>query len=226
MSDARTSFIGEDSANNIAATTNVAANKDGSILERLEDITQELSGTSGIATYPAAAAPANAVSLAEVARAIYNAVSHSGTASVTSTQTGFGIRVTASGDSGAGTRANLFTVTGKVLITYLVGEVTEVIDTTTSLSLNSSTNDLVIGASTQITSDAVGTLYVSELDGTALLGGAAANIDGVANAAALGPMLMNDDVIEWNVDASGATGIIQYDLWYIPLEDSASVAAS
>lgn len=60
--------IGADSANNTAATTLVAVNKDGSIFERLEDISQELSGTAGIATFPAAAAPANAVSIAEVLR--------------------------------------------------------------------------------------------------------------------------------------------------------------
>lgn len=70
----RAIFLGEDSSNNIAATTNVTANKDGSVLERLEDIKDELSGTAGIVTFPAAAIPADAVSLAEVIRQLYAAL--------------------------------------------------------------------------------------------------------------------------------------------------------
>lgn len=66
--DVATNFIGVDDADNVAATTNVVANKDGSILERLEDITQELSGTTGIASFPTAAPAANNVSMAEVLR--------------------------------------------------------------------------------------------------------------------------------------------------------------
>jgi hypothetical protein len=63
-----------DNANNAFASTSVAANKDGSVLERLEDITQELSGSTGIATYPAAAAAANNVSIAEVLRYVQDMV--------------------------------------------------------------------------------------------------------------------------------------------------------
>ena len=104
----RAIFIGEDSSNNLAATTNVAANEDGSLLERLEQVQEAvnvgsgtslpantsladfvgkgtgtalptnlslydvLAGANGITTYPAAAAPANAVSLAEVLRETYD----------------------------------------------------------------------------------------------------------------------------------------------------------
>ena len=65
-------FLGLDNADNGVATSNVARNKDGTILERLEDIAAELSGAAGIAAFPAAAAPANAVSLAEVIREMYD----------------------------------------------------------------------------------------------------------------------------------------------------------
>lgn len=240
----RAIFLGEDSSNNIAATSNVAANEDGSVLERLEQIQEAVNtgtGTSlsantsladilyaanGISTFPAAAAPADAVSIAEVLRSIYNRISYDSAASVVTTNPRLGTRVSKTGDSGANTREDLFTVTGKVLITLLTGEVSEVIETTTSLSLNSSTNDLVVGASTTITADAVGTMYVAEFDGTALLGGVTANIDGVLATAAMGPFIMNDDRIEYNVDASGATGQILWELWYVPLEASATVAAS
>ena len=88
--DVASNFIGVDNANNTAATTNVVANEDGSILERLERVQQATSrgtGTAlaanesladvlyaanGIATFPAAAAPANGISIAEVEREIYD----------------------------------------------------------------------------------------------------------------------------------------------------------
>lgn len=84
--------IGRDDANNTFATTNVAANADGSVLERLEAIKDQittvdgfvdteiatiqsvLSGTDGIAAFPAAAAPGNGVSLAEVLRDVWDAL--------------------------------------------------------------------------------------------------------------------------------------------------------
>lgn len=84
--------LGRDDADNVFASTNVAANADGSILERLEAIKDqidavdnyvdteiatiqaELSGAAGIAAFPAGAAPANGVSMAEVLRDIWDAV--------------------------------------------------------------------------------------------------------------------------------------------------------
>jgi hypothetical protein len=72
--DAATNFIGADNNNNAVATTNVVANADGSVLERLEEVQQQLSGTTGIASFPAAAAAANNVSLAEVIRYIEDAL--------------------------------------------------------------------------------------------------------------------------------------------------------
>ena len=88
--DVASNFIGIDDADNTAATTNVVANEDGSILERLERIQQDtgrgtgtalatnesladvLYATNGIATFPAAALPANGVSIAEVLREAYD----------------------------------------------------------------------------------------------------------------------------------------------------------
>jgi hypothetical protein len=90
--DTSSNFIGADNNNNAAATTNVAANKDGSVLERLEQIMEAVnpdSGTSlaatesladilyagnGVATFPAAAAPANGISIAEALRDTWDAV--------------------------------------------------------------------------------------------------------------------------------------------------------
>ena len=53
-------------------STAIARNVDGSVMERLEDIKQDLSGSAGIAAFPSAAAPANGVSIAAALRAVYN----------------------------------------------------------------------------------------------------------------------------------------------------------
>ena len=47
--DAATNFIGADDANNTASTSNVAANEDGSILERLEQIQEVVNNGTGTA---------------------------------------------------------------------------------------------------------------------------------------------------------------------------------
>ena len=226
MADDRTKFIGENSSDNIAATTNVARNKDGSILERLEDISLELSGTAGIATYPAAAAPADAADLAGVLRAIYNAISHDSGASVVTTQAGLGRLVTKVGDVSGSTDA-LFTVTGKVLVTLLHGEVTSVVATTTSLQLLTSTGGVALCASTDIVADAAGTLYLVTGDpDDALNGGQTPNADLAASKTGFHPpFVVNDDRLDQIIVGEG-TGLIQWDLWYIPLEASASVASA
>lgn len=68
--DSASNPMGANNANNGYASNLVAANPDGSVLERLEEIQAQLSGTVGIAAWPAAAAPANGVSLAEGLRHI------------------------------------------------------------------------------------------------------------------------------------------------------------
>lgn len=90
--DQAANMIGADNANNDAATTNVVANEDGSVLERLEQIQEAtnkgtgtalatneslvdvLYGANGIVTYPAAAVPGNGVSIAEVLRDVWDAM--------------------------------------------------------------------------------------------------------------------------------------------------------
>lgn len=226
MADDRTKFIGEDSSNNIAATTNVARNKDGSILERLEDITLELSGAAGIATYPAAVAPGDAADIAGVLRTIYNKVSADSAASVVTTQPGLGNLVTKIGNVSTSTDA-LFSVTGKCLVTLLSGEVSSVIATTTSLQLLTSTGSVTMCASTDIVSDALGTLYLVTGDpDDALNGGQTPNVDiAMSKSGFHAPFIVNDDGINQLIVGEG-TGLIQWELWYIPLEASASIASA
>uniref|UniRef100_A0A6M3J420 Uncharacterized protein n=1 Tax=viral metagenome TaxID=1070528 RepID=A0A6M3J420_9ZZZZ len=118
VGDSTDNYIGTNSNNNDADSSNVVANKDGSILERLEDISGELSGTAGIATFPAAAAAANAVSIAEVLRYMSELQIPR-------------IVLKESGDLTAfGTSKTLFTVTGDVLVK--VGASVDVAVTSTS----------------------------------------------------------------------------------------------
>ena len=121
----------------------------------------------------------------------------------------------------------LFDVTGKCLITLMVGEVTSVIATSTSMSINTSTSDAVLSASTQITTDALGTLYVVCGDlGLGFNAGGVPNVDAaMLDVGTIAPFLMNDDQIEMNVNSAG-TGLVEWTLYYLPLESGALVVAA
>lgn len=139
---------------------------------------------------------------------------------------GYGRQVTKSSTIASAPDA-LFDVTGKCMVTLMFGEVTSVIATSTSLSLNTSTNNQVIAASTQITTDAAGTLYwVSGDPDLALNGADTPGIDAAfMKVGTLAPMIFNDDQIEMNVNSAG-TGLIEWTLYYLPLEDGATIAAA
>lgn len=123
----------------------------------------------------------------------------------------------------------LFTVTGgKVLITSLVGEVTTVIQTqadATKLTFDpvdaGATQDLC--ATTDITADAVGTLY--SITGTP----ATALQDALnflpSNKVPAQPIVLKPGSILLDCAASN-TGSVKWDLTYIPLDNGASVAAA
>ena len=187
-----------------------------------------LVGATGIGTFPAAAAPAAGVALADVIRAIYNAVSADSAASDVTVQTPYGKRVTKVGDV-ASAPDDLFTVTGKCAINLMVGEVTSVIATTTSIQLITSTGGVAITAVTDIVSDAAGTLYIVTGDPDDTLNGNVTTIPNVdvawCRTGFHAPFIVNDDRIYMSVGGAG-TGTIQWDVFYIPLEASATVASS
>lgn len=139
---------------------------------------------------------------------------------------GFGRRVTKSSTIASAPDA-LFDVTGMCMITLMIGEVTSVIATSTSMSINTSTNDQVISASTQITTDAAGTIYL--VTGDPDLGFNSAVAPGVDAAFSkdgqIAPFFINDDQIEMNVNSAG-TGLVDWTIYYLPLEDGATVAAA
>ena len=199
----------------------------GTTLAANESLADVLYAANGIVAWPAAgAAPANGVSMAEVLRAVYNAVAADGAADSTTVQAGLGRRVTKVGDISSAPDG-LFTVTGKCLITLMVGEVTSVLATTQSLALLTGTNNSVIAAATTITSDDPGTLYIVSGDpDLALNGGGTPGLEvAMLTNGSLAPFMINDDTISQSINGAG-TGLIQWDLYYIPLEASASIASS
>jgi hypothetical protein len=125
--------------------------------------------------------------------------------------------------------STLFTVSGgKVLITSLVGEVTTVIQTqadATKLTFDptdaGATQDLC--ATTDITADAVGTMY--SITGTP----ATALQDALnflpSNKVPAQPIVLKPGAILLDCAASN-TGSVKWDLTYIPLDNGASVVAA
>lgn len=185
-----------------------------------------LSGAGGITTWKSAAAPATGISMSEVERAIYDQTAYDSAAGIT-VMPGLGRRVTKSATL-ASDPDDLFTVTGMCLITLMVGEVTSVFATSTSMSINTSTNSTVIAISTDVITDVVGTLYYITGDPDLGLNGATGGVAGADAAFANGgltPFLMNDDRIYMNLDGAG-TGLVDWTLFYIPLEASAAVTSS
>jgi hypothetical protein len=227
VTDAATNFIGDDNNNNAAATTNVVANEDGSVLERLEQVQEAtnkgtgtalaaneslvdvLYGTNGITTFPAAAAAADGVSIAEVVRYISELQVPRIVLKSTGDLTAFG------------TSKTLFTVTGDVLCR--VGGSVNVAVTSTS-----GTTTLEVGVAGNTAA-----LCVQDIvDGTAFAIGDSWTL--VSPADANGGQLAD----EWLLVGNGAdiiltgsvdditAGDIDFYCQYIPLTSGASVVAA
>ncbi len=136
---------------------------------------------------------------------------------------------------GSGTD-NLFTVTGRCLITHLSGEVTTQIGTTTTMKLSDVTNTVDLCAATTITTDVVGTMYalpgisaqiLNGTGGTPVVG-SIPNIP--AGGASGGASQIIGDVqapitIAHVLDGAG-TGAVTWQLYYLPLVAGASIVAA
>lgn len=194
-------MLGADSADNTQATTLVASNADGSIVERLEYLQART-----------AAAPTSTV---------YNPL------------LGYGVTKVSNLADGSGTD-DLFTVTGRCLITSLTGEVTTVIGGAATLKLRDTTNSVDLCAATTIDTDAVGTMYaLSSIAGNILNGtgmtpvvGSVPNLTGSAHFAV---RVVGDAqaalTIAQVLDAAD-TGNITWVLTYWPLVAGATIAAA
>ena len=146
---------------------------------------------------------------------------------------GYGVTKVSNLADGSGTD-DLFTVTGRVLITSLTGEVTTVVGGAATMKLRDITNSVDLCAATTIDSDAVGTMYglpglsaqiLNGTGGTPVVGsipnvttpsGSAMQIVGDAQAAL---------TISHVLDAAD-TGAVTWRLYYFPLVAGATVAAA
>ena len=183
-----------------------------------------------IATYPAAAAPANGVSGAEVLRAVYDRQFGDGTNASTNSKLGKKVTRTAA-DIFNGTQLALFTVaTGRVMITALTIEVTTAaIDNGASNAsiVNNPTvgTDAAMCAVLNIQADENGSLYSCPFnEATALLGGSGG---GCRLPQARGWLSAEGTIDLLTVADVGTGGALGYcELWYIPLDDGATVTST
>ena len=121
----------------------------------------------------------------------------------------------------------LFTIAGgRVLITALIGEVTTIIqnsDPVAKLTANPTTGSSIDIASTvDITSLEVGGFVVCEGDGTALV---KSNAGAAYMSGGVGFWVCPSGTIDLTTGAS-KTGGIKWDLFYIPIDEGASVVAA
>ena len=190
-------------------------------------VTDQLSGAVGLASFPAGAAAANGVSVAEVVRYVQDTLLGASGTYIP----GFGFKVSKSHNL-ATDNVDLFTVTGKVLITLLTGEVTTVVATTTTYAMRIKTTTEALFAATTITTDAQGTMYLYGGDPTVVLNNVGTPVTRIGFLDGAGPhspivlgLASGSCVVESDLDAAG-TGVIAWSLWYLPLEASATVVAA
>ena len=131
-----------------------------------------------------------------------------------------------------GDNADLFTVTGKVAIWLLTGEVTTIVATTTTYAMRVKTSGEAIFPATTITTDAVGTMYLFGGDNTVVLNNAGTPITRVGFLDSAGPvspiivgLAAGSCIIESDLDAAG-TGVILWTLLWMPLSAGASLVAA
>ena len=185
-----------------------------------------LAGANGIPTYPAAAAPANNVSLAEVVRRIYDDNLGNGTSTARNSLLGIKVSKTAA-TLPASTTQDIFTIAGgRVLVTLLTGEVTTVVEGgANNLSVVLATTvggNVTLASTVDIDADEAGTIYGVEGDGTALV---ATSSGGFLKGASGGGMVLAEGTIHILTSAT-KTGETSWELWYIPLDDGATVASA
>lgn len=173
-------------------------------------IAGELSGAAGIATFPAAAAAANNVSIAEVLRYI-------------SEQQSSLIINKATASLPQGADQTLFTIaSGNILLESLVGEVTTVIANTanaTRIKFNptGTGSDVNLSATNDIDNDAVGTFY--SITGT-LTDPMQDGLWYVHRLAA--PIVLGPGIIELEC-AGSITGSVEWHLMYRIIDTGATV---
>lgn len=129
-----------------------------------------------------------------------------------------------------GAQADLFVVTGAVQVLSIVGVVTTAIPSESiDLSLRVKATVALLCIATVADGDVVGTVYtVTSTVGDTLCGGIAPDAGHAALAGDNGVFIVNGDTIELLVagGGTGGTGVINWTILYIPLDDNAVVRAA
>lgn len=212
------------------ATTESLHGKLGTDTELADRSLYDVLNGGGPAVAAAAAAPANDVSLYGVLRAIYDRQLGDGTSTVANSR--LGKKVTrAAADIFDGTAAkSLFTVSGgRVLLTHLEVEVTVANIDAGASNMNFVTNptvgtDMNLAAVLDINADELGTIYsISGIITDAVTGGSGGGAMGMER-----PIVVPEGAVAITTAADVGTGgaLGKCELWYIPLDDGASVAAA
>lgn len=149
---------------------------------------------------------------------------------------GFGYKVSKTENVNTATGVDLFTVTGKVLITLWLGEVTNALDAAvTDYKLRVKTVNTDLCAATNISSAAVGYMWSLSGDaGLTLLTGSsyAVSVTHSADNNAIGHAmrvvgLAGGSCVLQSLRTAGASGdSMTHSIWYCPLEAGASVVAA
>jgi len=122
---------------------------------------------------------------------------------------------------------NIFTIAGgKVLVRALVGEVTVAIGAGTTPDLNvtmtpTTGTATIVATDVVIASDEIGTLYYVEGDGSALI----PISSGYAQAAAGQGFILPAGTLSI-LTSESTVGATKWDLWYLPLDDGATVVSA
>lgn len=231
-------IIGEDTADNDQSTTLVAANRDGSIVERIEYVIQALvddgatnfigvDDSNNVAATTNVAANGDGSILERLEELRDLLAIRPGTF-----VPGLGYRVTKTENINTATGVDLFTVTGKVLIRLWTIEVTNALDAAvTDYILRIKTDNTAITASTDISSAAVGVLMNVTGDASDTLETAGEGVktcdhsdSGMANRVV---GLASGSCTIQSVRTAGASGDeVIHVLFYLPLEASATVVAA
>jgi hypothetical protein len=196
--------VGANSANNAFDSTSVVSNADGSVLEREEYMqTQNVSILGFVGNTPATYVP------------------------------GLGYLVSKTENVNTATGVDLFTVTGKVLISVWTGEVTNAIGAaTTDYKLRVKGDNVDLCATSDIHAAGVGFIFQMCSDaGDSLINTASAAKTADTNGKGIAHRIVGlaggtGLVLQSNRTAGDAGDAIIHSIWYLPLEAGASVAAA
>ncbi len=196
---------------------------------KTDAIAAVLSGAGCIVTFPAVAAPASNVSLAEVIRAIYDRQLGDGTNAAQNCLLGKRIQRAKADIVDSSTTAVLVVATGEILLTGLFAKINDANHAAGAANLRFQMNPTTgsttnLCANLDVDADEVGTLYsVNGAVATALVVSSSGAVPAMATPMVLPPG--NIEIVS-NVDAGSGGATLELWAYYFPLDDGATLATA